>query len=332
MSGSVPPGVPAHVPPGGPVPHRVPAPGDGGQALAAGGGGGSIYDLGYRGYHGPRLGRRHAVASLVRQSFRQSWGLGRPGRAKLIPFGLAAIATIPAVVALGVSALARQLAQGDLADEVSPIRYETYYPLVAQVVFLFAAAQAPELLVRDQRHRVLALFFSRAIRREDYALAKLLALGSAMLALILFPQLLILLGRVLLATDIPSAVGDELPHLIPVLGQAALTAWLLAALALALSAFTPRRAYATAAIFAAVIVPLVAVGALSDLSGPDLAGAVSLLSPADILEGTNAFVYGHAHAGPAGANMSSAAYVVAGLVMSTVATVVLAVRYRVIEP
>ncbi len=189
-----------------------------GQVVAAGSAGGSIYDLGYRGYQGVRLGRRHAVASLARQSFRQSWGLGRPGRAKIVPFGLAAIATIPAVVALGVAALAQQLGAAQMADAASPIRYETYYSVVGQVVFLFAAAQAPELLVRDQRHRVLALFFSRAIRREDYAIAKLLALGSAMLLLVVFPQLLIFVGRILLASDIPSAITDEIPKLPPILG------------------------------------------------------------------------------------------------------------------
>ncbi len=315
----------------GPVQHGR---GDGGsgQVVAAGSAGGSIYDLGYRGYQGVRLGRRHAVASLVRQSFRQSWGLGRPGRAKIVPFGLAAIATIPAVVALGVAALAQQVGAAEMADAASPIRYETYYSVVGQVVFLFAAAQAPELLVRDQRHRVLALFFSRAIRREDYAIAKLLALGSAMLLLVVFPQLLIFVGRILLASDIPSAITDETPKLPPILGQAVLTAWLLGALALALAAFTPRRAYATAAIFAAVLVPLVAVGAIGELSGSDLAGAVSLISPADILEGANAFVYGHAHAGPSGVDLSSWLYVLAAVVMAVAATLVLVVRYRRIEP
>jgi len=73
-------------------------PGDQGQVVAAGSAGGSIYDLGYRGYRGERLGRRHAVASLVRQSFRQCWGLGRPARAKIVPIGLAALATVPRCV------------------------------------------------------------------------------------------------------------------------------------------------------------------------------------------------------------------------------------------
>jgi ABC-2 type transport system permease protein len=303
-----------------------------GQVVAAGSAAGSIYDLGYRGYRGARLGRRHAVASLVAQSFRQSWGLGRPGRAKIVPFGLAVIATLPAVVALGVSALAIQLGVADLAEAASPIRYETYYPIIGQVVFLFAAAQAPELLARDQRHRVLALYFSRAIQREDYALGKLAALGLAMLVLILVPQLLILVGRILLATDIPAAMADEIPQVVPIAGQAVITAWLLGALALALAAFTPRRMYATAAIFAAVLVPVIATAALAELSRAGVAAVASLLSPADVLEGVNAFVYGHSRAGPQGVHLASQAYLAAALAMIVVFTTVLLVRYRRIEP
>lgn len=314
-------------PPGGPRPD------DGsGQVVAAGSAAGSIYDLGYRGYQGARLGRRHAVASLVAQSFRQSWGLGRPGRAKIIPMGLAAMVTLPAVVALGVAALANQLGIAEMADAASPIRYETYYPLIGQVVFLFAAAQAPELLARDQRHRVLALYFSRAIRREDYALGKLLALGGAMLLLVLVPQLLILVGRVLLATDIPAAIATEAPELVPIIGQAVVTAWLLAAIGLAVAAFTPRRAYATAAIFAVVLVPVVVTAGLAELGDRNLAAAASLASPADVLEGVNAFVYGHSRAGPEGVHLPSVDFLVAALVMIVVATGVLLVRYRRIEP
>ena len=47
---------------------------------------------------------------------------------------------------------------------------------------LFCAAQAPELFGRDQRYGVLPLYFSRALTRTDYALAKV---GGLMAALFL---------------------------------------------------------------------------------------------------------------------------------------------------
>ncbi|HLQ49004.1 MAG TPA: ABC transporter permease, partial [Candidatus Dormibacteraeota bacterium] len=42
---------------------------------------GSIYDIGYRRYEGPRLGRAHAIRSLFFHSLRSTFGIGRGGRA-----------------------------------------------------------------------------------------------------------------------------------------------------------------------------------------------------------------------------------------------------------
>ena len=54
---------------------------------------------------------------------------------------------------------------------------------VGAFAILLVAVQAPELLGRDVRYRVLTLYFSRALLREDYALAKLAALTTAVLIL-----------------------------------------------------------------------------------------------------------------------------------------------------
>jgi ABC-2 type transport system permease protein len=299
--------------------------------VAVGTADGNIYDLGYRGYDGPRLGRRHAVWSLIRQSFRQAWGIGRPGRAKIVPITLAGIATIPAVVVLGVSALSRQLGAGDVVEQASPIRFSTYYPVIAQVVFLFVAAQAPELLGRDLRHRVLALYFSRAIERIDYALGKLVALALALLLLVLFPQALILLGRALLAPDLVAGISKDLPTVPAIVGQGIVTAGLLGSLGLAIASFTPRRSFATAAIFAVVIVPVIVVAAAGGLTTPDITTVVSLLSPADILQGANAYFYGESRSGPGG-DVPSIVYVAAAVVTTIVACAVLVWRYRRLEP
>ena len=63
---------------------------------------GSIYDIGYRGYDGPRLGRRHAFTTLFVQGLRATFGLGRSGRAKILP---AFCLVLPAIVALIIVAL-----------------------------------------------------------------------------------------------------------------------------------------------------------------------------------------------------------------------------------
>lgn len=313
---------------------RAPLPAEGGtgQVIAAGSAAGSIYDLGYRNYLGPRLGRRHAVLSLIRHSFRMAYGLGRPGRAKIIPVGLAVLAILPAVVALGVAALAGQMGAEGEVDRLNPVRYENYYALIAWMVALFAAAQAPELLGRDLRYRVLALYFTRALRRDDYALAKVAAMVLAMLVIILVPQVLIFVGRILVSPDIAGAIGRDLPELLPVAAMAVLTAFLLGGVSLAIASFSPRRSFATAAIMAAFIVPPIVTAAGRAIAGDDFIGPLTLLSPPDILRGANAFFFDLTLVGEESVPLDLWIYPIAGAVLAVVSIGVLVLRYRRIEP
>ena len=63
---------------------------------------GTIYDIGYRGYDGPRLGRRGAMGAILTAGLRSIFGLGRSGRSKILPWGAVILATIPAVVAVAI--------------------------------------------------------------------------------------------------------------------------------------------------------------------------------------------------------------------------------------
>ena len=130
---------------------------------------GNIYDLGYQGYDGPRLGRAAVVRGLLRRSLAEAYGIGRGGRAKIVPFVLLGLAVLPAILAVGIAALAAQAGAGAELGDPSPIRHETYQGLTSALVMLFCAAQAPELFGRDQRYGVLPLYFSRVLTRGDYA-------------------------------------------------------------------------------------------------------------------------------------------------------------------
>jgi ABC-2 type transport system permease protein len=253
---------------------------------------GSIFDLGYRGYDGPRLGRRHAIYALFVYSLRSAYGIGRSGRAKIVPIGLAILATLPAVISIAVRAFAAQAGAGQEVERIDPIRYSSYYGYISTIVMLFVAAQAPELLGRDQRHHVLSLYFSRALLRIDYVAAKAVALATAILILILIPQAVIFVGLVISNADVVAAIRDNVGSIPPVLAVAAIIAGLLGSIGLAISAFTPRRAYATAAIMAVFIVPgVVAQLVLRSTSG----GAtryVVLAAPGSVVEGVNALLFG----------------------------------------
>ena len=151
---------------------------------------GVIHDLGYQRYTGPRLGRGYAAASLYTHSLRTAFGLGRSGKAKVFPWLVVGLVFAVAIVAVVVRS----------QTNVVFISYLQYPDTVGVPVLLFLAVVAPELVCRDLRAHVLPLYFSRPIARPDYALAKLVAMVSAVWLLLAGPQLLILLGGIFAQT------------------------------------------------------------------------------------------------------------------------------------
>lgn len=298
--------------------------------VRASGPGGSIYDLGYQGYEGPRLGREAAIRALFWHTVRSCYGIGRGGRAKIAPFTLAALAVLPAIVGVGIAAVASQSGEvGDVLEGSSPIRYATYHGLVSTLVMLFCAAQAPELLGRDQRFGVLPVYFSRALARLDYAVAKVLGLVVSLLAMVIVPYAVLFIGRVLVAPDPIAGLSDELPSLAPLLLQSVLTSSLLGSIAMAISAFTPRRAYATVGIIAAFLIPSIVVALVTATLSGSAADWIVVLSPVDVLDGSNAALF---DARPdsravADANLDAISYYVAALLGAAVAVGVTIRRY-----
>jgi ABC-2 type transport system permease protein len=264
--------------------------------VTAGSATGSIFDLGYRGYEGPRLGRSHAIRSLFVHSLRSTYGLGRGTRAKLAPIFLSVFAVIPSLAIVAALVLAARFG-GQVSDIIggnSPIRYDTMFSVLsgAGVLGLFCAAQAPELFGRDQRYGIISLYFARALRRTDYTMARILGFVAALLILTLLPQLVLFLGRVLLSPDIVGAFQRDVPSLPPVIVQALLTSLLYGGLAMAVSAYTPRRAYAVAGIIALFVIPGIISAVVTGLGSSVIGNWLTLISPSAILTGTNAVLFG----------------------------------------
>ncbi len=290
---------------------------------------GNIYDLGYQGYDGPRLGRSTVALGLLRRSLAESYGIGRGGRAKVAPFLLLALAVLPAILAVGITALAAQTGNRELVAEASPIRHETYQGLTSALVMLFCAAQAPELFGRDQRYGVLPLYFSRVLTRADYALARTGGLFLAVLVVTLVPQVVLSLGALLSAADPLAGLADDAADIPRYVAVAVLSSGLLAGISSVSAAWTPRRAYATATIIAVFIVPPIIVGLISELAAGDLARILVVLSPGDVVDGLNAAIFGTIPDSPAvsAANLPDIAYVVAAVVGTVGALAIILRRY-----
>jgi len=263
---------------------------EGGDRVAAGPGpAGSIYDIGYRGYDGPRLGRRHAAGTLFIGAFRATFGLGRSGRAKILPAFCLALPAIAALIIVAVSAFASRFGISDLGMIPG-------HPDMAGTIGVFAtilvAVQAPELLGRDVRYRVLSLYFSRAILRVDYAVAKLAALGTAVLVILLVPHAILTVGAALLTPDVLGALGREAGKWPAVLGSTVLTAVASAGVALVVASFIARRAYATAATFGVFIVPGIVAAVVIALELGPAARYLVLLDLGSVLDAANAWFFG----------------------------------------
>src|SRR6202012_783217 len=122
--------------------------------------------------------------------------------------------------------------------------YDTYsYPVRVVGMIIFLAAQAPELVSRDLRHRVLPLYFSRPLRPADYPLAKLAALITACLVVVDVPLVLLYVGTIV-GVHGPGAVWHQTTALLPGLALGLLWSVVLATTALAIAAFSGRRAFA----------------------------------------------------------------------------------------
>jgi ABC-2 type transport system permease protein len=294
-----------------------------------GGASGSIYDLGYQGYDGPRVGRPAVALGLLVQTLRAAYGIGRGGRAKIVPFLMLALSVLPALLAVGISALAAQAGAGGALEEASPIRHDTYQNLTSTLVMLFCAAQAPELFGRDQRHGVLPLYFSRVLTRVDYALARAGGLFLAIVIISVVPQVILTLGAILAAPDPLTGLQKDLPDVPRYLLVAVLASALLGGISTVIAAWTPRRAYATAAIIAVFIIPPIVVALMAELAVGDAARVLVLASPGDILDGVNTAVFGAVSPNPTivAANLPGWIYIVAAVVETTACVVIVLRRY-----
>jgi ABC-2 type transport system permease protein len=277
--------------------------------------GGVIHDIGYQRYTGPRLGRGYAIRSLYVHSLRSAFGLGRSAKAKVFPWLVAGFAFAIAVVAVAVRS----------QSGTALIGYRQFTDVVSVPTLLFLAIVAPELVSRDLRARVLPLYFSRPMRRTDYALAKLTAMVSAVWLLLAGPQLLMFIGGVFSRKDGFSGSLSEFGDLVGGLSYAAIAAVVFATLAVLVASLSGRRAVAAASIAAVYLVTAPVTLVLTVLGGP-IGKIAPLINPVTLLEGLEAWVYDAKTDVDVGAH--GYVYLVAALALVTLYVTLLLSRYR----
>lgn len=276
-----------------------------------------IYDIGYRHYDGPRLGRGHTVRALTVHSLRGIFGLGRTARSKIMPFSLFTIMLLPAVVSIALMALAQQRG----------LPYSGFAVIMQAVVAIFLAAQAPTAVAPDLRFRVLPLYLSRPVTIGEYVGAKVTAMTVALFALVALPLTLIYVGELLIDLPGPPATGE----FFGALAMALVLALVLSTLGLAISSLTPRRGLGVASVMAAYLLSSAAVPVIYgtlEMSGYDSQARWAwLANPFWLVDAVQSSLFGtpsHAE-GPYPGGPIPAVLVVA---LIAAAMAVLALRYR----
>ncbi|GAA2051535.1 ABC transporter permease [Streptomyces cheonanensis] len=284
-----------------------------------------IHNIGYRHYDGPRLGIPYARLSLFTHSLRGAYGLGRSARSKILPFALAAIMAVPALVMVAVAVT--------VGMNSLPIGYTEYALFMQPIIGLYLALAGPQLVSLDQRYHTLPLYFSRPLEHADYVRAKAAALAAALFVFTAVPVVLLYIGA-LLAKLSPA---DETLGFAKGLLFSAVFSVLHAAIALLIASLTPRRGFGVAAIIGALTVPYFAVTSVQFViaeqgSGSlDSVGWLAMLSPGSLLDGFQGALLGgttefpHQYA-PSGAMGAGYLAVIAGV--TALCYVLLLRRYR----
>lgn len=207
----------------------------------------AIYEQGYRNYEGERSGVPGAIRSLVFHSMRAVLGLGRSFRHKIMPIAVVLMAFTPAAVFLGVAALLPSEFEGEILPT-----YAGYYGFITAALFLFASFVAPELLCGDQRTGMLGVYLASPLDRRTYLLGKSIAVFAILALVTIGPPLLLLIGLSLVDAG-PDGWIDGLRLAYRIILSGSVMSMFFAAISMAVSATTDRRAAATATIIGVLV-------------------------------------------------------------------------------
>lgn len=182
--------------------------------------------------------------AVFKDGVRIALGLGRPPRAKVLPwFFVGVLSAIALVMAIVIGAVERLGGPG-ASQRANLPGHDDYYGIVSMVLFVFAAIVGPELLTRDKREGTLNLYLVRPLTSTDYLIARWAAFLVVICVAAWLPQFILLMG---LAGGDPTPVQYlkqhwlDIPRFI-VAGFA--MACYVTTISLLTASFTTRRAYA----------------------------------------------------------------------------------------
>jgi len=211
---------------------------------------GVIHDIGYQPFTGRRQSTGAVAWSLYVLSLRHCFGLGRSGKSKVMPWLVAGLLLVPALVLAGLLLQLNKMSLSSQADLFAPLANYFGFPYWTQLLItIFAAAQAPVLFARDLRYRTVVLYFARPLSRSAYVVVRLAALATALFAVVAVP--LTIWYAAAMSVDVDH--GEHTRNYLAAIAGVAILALLLSTFSGMVSAITTRSGLAVTAVIVALM-------------------------------------------------------------------------------
>ena len=253
---------------------------------------GTVFDIGYQHYDGPREGRNRARLSVYKDGLKNSLGLGRGVRAKILPWLFIGVLLMVALVMVIIAGTVDRFVGAGTAEALDLPSHSDFYGIASIILFIFAAIGAPELLCPDRRDGVISLYLVRPLTGSDYIIARWGAFFTVMLLVAWLPQFILLTGLVLGDPEPADYLIENWLDIPKFLAAGAAIAAYTTTLALLTAGFTTRRAYASAFLVGLFVVSTPFTMGLASEIGGTLGQWISMFNLSNIPVHVNDVIFG----------------------------------------
>lgn len=256
--------------------------------------GGTVFDIGYQRYTGPREGRSRGRLAVVKDGARTALGLGRGARAKVLPWVFITILGAIALVMALVAGATERFAGPGSAERLNLPSHSDFYGIASIILFVFAAVVAPGLLCRDRREGVISLYLVRPLTGSDYIIGRWCAFMLVMVATAWLPQVILFIG---LSMGDPAPVDYLRTHWLDIpkfLAAGVVMAAYTTTLALFTASFTIRHAYASVFLVGLFVITTPFTTGLASEIGGTAGRWISMFNLSNIPVHVNDVIFGDA--------------------------------------
>ena len=252
---------------------------------------GQVFDLGYQHYLGPREGRSRARRAIYSDGVKAALGIGRGGRAKIMPWSFIGLSALVAFIMSLVAGTIDRVAGPGASELANLPTHSDYYGFASILLFIFAATVGPEMLSPDRKNGVISLYLVRPLTTTDYVTSRWAAFFTVMVFVAWLPQTVLLAGLALGASEPAEYMKDNWLDVPRYLVSGAAIALYTTTLAMLVASYTTRRAMAAAFLIGLFVISAVFTSGLAESLDNTTGDWISMFNLANIPMHVNDWVF-----------------------------------------